>query len=108
MYPFSISIDEHVPLNMSAGRIFFQGRVNSGFSRGGSKYCCRRVKVVKLDFHHSKLRKQPFLKKCDGKMSNLKILEALLPTPMPLKLRMAKRLRKLAKIHLPIGIYPCT
>jgi len=23
MYPFSISVDEHVPLNMGAGRIFF-------------------------------------------------------------------------------------
>ena len=24
MYPFSISIDEHVPINMSARRIFFR------------------------------------------------------------------------------------
>jgi len=80
MYPFSISIDEHAPLNMSAGRIFFQGRVNSGFSRGGPKYFCREGKVAKLDFHHSKLRKQPFLKKCDGKMSNFKILERPWPS----------------------------
>jgi len=88
MYPFSISIDEHVPLNMSAGMIF---------SRGGPKYFCR-VKVAKLDFHHSKLRKQPFFKKMWWENAL-----ALLPTPMPLKLLMAKRLRKIAKIYSPIG-----
>jgi len=36
MYPFSTSIDEHVPLTMGAGS-FFQGGANSGFSRGGPK-----------------------------------------------------------------------
>jgi len=36
MYPFSISIDEHVPLKIGAGRIFFQGGGNSRFSRGKS------------------------------------------------------------------------
>ena len=41
----------------------------------GQNIFAGRVKVAKLDFHHSKLRKQPFLKKCDGKMSNFKILE---------------------------------
>jgi len=60
MYPFSISIDEHVPLNMGAGKNFFQVGANSGFSRVGHKYFCRGAKVVKLYFHHSKLRKQPF------------------------------------------------
>jgi len=37
MYPSSISTDEHLPLNMSAGRIFLLGVANSGFSRGGPK-----------------------------------------------------------------------
>jgi len=37
MYPFSISIDEHVPLNMGTGRTFFQGEANNGFSRVGPK-----------------------------------------------------------------------
>jgi len=50
MYPFSISIDEHVPLNMSTGRIFVQGRVNSGFSRGEPKYFCREGKSGKIRF----------------------------------------------------------
>jgi len=35
MHPFSISIDEHVPLNMGARRDFFQGGASSGFSKGG-------------------------------------------------------------------------
>jgi len=48
VYPFSISIDEHVPLNMGARRNFFQGGASSGFSRGCGK-------VAKLYFHHSKL-----------------------------------------------------
>jgi len=34
MYPFSISVDEHVPLNMGSGSFFFQTRAKSGFSRG--------------------------------------------------------------------------
>jgi len=66
MYPFSISIDEHVPLNMSAG-IFFPGRANSGFCRSGPKIFCRGENVAKLDFHHSQTRKQPsknVMRKC--------------------------------------------
>jgi len=37
VYPFRISIVEHVPLNMGARRNFFQGGASSGFFRGGSK-----------------------------------------------------------------------
>jgi len=43
MYPFSISIDEHVPLDMGAGRIFFQGGANSGLSRGGPKIFLQEI-----------------------------------------------------------------
>jgi len=57
VYPFSISIDEHVPLNMSARRIFFQGRVNSRFSRGGPKYVCREGKSGKIRFSPLKTKK---------------------------------------------------
>ena len=63
MYLFSISIDEHVPLNMGTGRTFFQGEANNGFSRGGPKIFLKGAEVVKLHFHHSKLRKQYFCKK---------------------------------------------
>jgi len=59
MYPFSIAIDEYVPLNMSAG-ICFQGGANSGFSKGGLKIILQGgQKVAKLDFHDSKISKQP-------------------------------------------------
>ena len=40
MYPFSVWIDEHVPLNMGAGSIFFQGGTNKWFSRVGPKIFC--------------------------------------------------------------------
>jgi len=60
MYPFSISIDEHEPLNMGAG-IFFHGGANSGFSKGGPKIFLQGEgqKVAKLYFRDSKKRKQP-------------------------------------------------
>jgi len=62
--------------------------------------------VLKLHFRHSKLRKQYFCKKIHRKMSNFKILGALapLPTPMPLKLALTKRLRKITKMYLPTSI----
>jgi len=41
MYPFSISIDEHVPLNMSAGRIFPREGPIVDFPVVGQKYFCR-------------------------------------------------------------------
>jgi len=40
LYPFSISIDEHVPLNISAG-IFFPGRTIVDFPKVGQKNFCR-------------------------------------------------------------------
>jgi len=89
-------------------RDFFQKGANSGFSRGGPKIFLQgRPKVAKLHFHHSKLRKQSFLAKTDGKMSNFKILVRSwppLPKPMPLKLLMIKRLRKITKIYLPVSM----
>jgi len=99
MYLFSISIDERVPLNMGAGGIF---------SREGPKIFLQGLpKVEKLHFHHSKLRKQPFFAKIDGKMSNFKILVRLwppLPKPMPLKRLIIKKLMKITKIYSPISM----
>jgi len=37
-------------------------------------------------------------------MSDFKILGALDPTPIPLKLIITKRLRKITKIYLPISV----
>jgi len=39
MYSFSISVDEYVPLNMGAERIFFQAGAKSEFSRGSDVGC---------------------------------------------------------------------
>ena len=204
VYPFSISVDEHVPLKMGAGRIFFRQGPKVGFPgtmvqevgvqgwkrtpksfdllKSGQKwrptlfefkkwcptcaekhmnpfleatpkrvlygrkfvskshtklfgqvwgtsgknpshaqkFACsytyvqglpknifaRGLKVAKFHFHHSKLRKQLFCKKFDGKMSNFKTL-GVLPssqTPMPLKLFITKTLRKITKIYLLISI----
>jgi len=63
--------------------------------------------VAKLHFHHSKLGKKLFFAIIDGKMSNFKILVRPwppLPKPMPLKLLMIKRQRKITKIYLPISM----
>jgi len=47
-------------------------------SRGWPKIFLQRgQKMAKFNFHHSKLRKQLFCKKVDGKMSNFKILGGL-------------------------------
>jgi len=49
-------------------------------SRGWPKIILQKgPKVVKLHFHHSKVRKQLFLQKIDGKMSNFKILGGACP-----------------------------
>ena len=86
-------------------RDFFQEGANSGFSRGGPKIFLQgRPKVAKWHFHHLKLRKQTLFAKIDRKMSNFKILVRPwppLPKPMPLKLLMIKRLRKITKTHFP-------
>jgi len=54
MYPFSISIDKHVPLDMGAGRIFSRDGPTVDFPGVGQKYFARGPKVAKLHFHHSK------------------------------------------------------
>jgi len=54
MYPFSISIDEHVPLNMGAGRIFSRKGPIIDFPGVGQKNFAGGPKVAKLHFHHSK------------------------------------------------------
>ena len=48
---------------------YVQGLAKNIFAEG--------PKVAKFNFHHSKLRKQLFCKKFDGKMSNFKILGGL-------------------------------
>jgi len=54
MYPFSISIDEHVSLDMGAGRIFFRDGSIVDFPGVGQKYFAGGPKVAKLHLHHSK------------------------------------------------------
>jgi len=50
MYPFRISIDEHVPLDMGAGRNFSRDGPIVDFPGVGQKYFARRPKVAKLHF----------------------------------------------------------
>ena len=107
MYLFGISIHEHVPLTWVLDLDFFQGRASSGFSRGGSKTFLQGPKVAKLHFHHSKLRKQPFLQKHDEKMSNFKILGGVGPlfdAHVP-KTSHDKKSEGITKMYLPINIY---
>jgi len=53
---------------MGAGKIFFQGVANSGFSGGGPQLFLQAgPEVAKLHFHHSKVRKQFFSKNLMGK-----------------------------------------
>jgi len=58
MYPFSIWIDEHVPLNMGAGSIFSREGPIMDFPGLGHKYFAGRTEVAKFHVDHSKLRKQ--------------------------------------------------
>jgi len=50
MYPFSISIDEHVPLNMGAGILFFQERSIVDFQGVGQQYFAGEAKSGKITF----------------------------------------------------------
>ena len=64
VYPFSISIDERVPLNMGAGGIFSREGPIVDFPGVGQKYFCREWPIAaKLRFNYSKQRKQPFFAK---------------------------------------------
>jgi len=63
MYPFSISIHEHVPLYMGAGLGFFQGRASSGFSRGGSKIFLQGAKNGEVTFPPLETKKTTFFAK---------------------------------------------
>jgi len=109
MYPFSMSTDEHVPLQHvdrwactpkhERRKDTFQGWVNIFLQEG--------TNVAKFDCHHSKPGKQPFYQKIwweNVKLQNAGAALAPLLTPMPLKLLMTKRLRKITKIYLPICI----
>jgi len=72
----------------------------------GQKYLCRGPKVEKLHFHHSKLRKQPFLQKYDEKMSNFKIRGGVRPlfAAHVLKTSYDKKAEGITKMYLPISI----
>jgi len=107
MYPFSILMHEHVPPNMVAGLGFFsrEGPVVD-FPGVGQNNFCRAPKVAKLHFHHSKLRKQPFLQKYNEKMSNFKIREGVGPlfdAHVP-KTSYDKKAEGITKMYLPISI----
>jgi len=72
----------------------------------GQKYFCRGPKVAKLHFHHSKLRKQPFLQKYDEKMSNFKIwggVGPLFDAHVP-KTSYDKKAEGITKMYLPISV----
>jgi len=105
MYPFIILIDEHVPLNIGAGRIFFREGPIVEFPGVDQKYFVGMAKSGKITFSPLETKKTTFFAKIDGKMSDFKILGALDPTPMPLKLITKKRLRKITKIYLSISVY---
>jgi len=62
--------------------------------------------MAKLHFHHSKLRKQPFLRKYDEKMSNFKIrggVGPLFDVHVP-KTSYDKKAEGISKMYLPISI----
>jgi len=62
--------------------VFFQERANSRFFQGSVKiFPGRKQKVVKFDFPHSKLRKQPFLLNIQ-KFQNAEGVKVQTPTPM--------------------------
>ena len=70
----------------------------------GQKYFCRGLKVEKLHFHSSKLRKQPFLQKYYEKMSSFKIQGSVGPffdANVP-KTSYDKKAEGVAKRYLPI------
>ena len=62
------------------------------------------AKSGKITFSPLETKKTTFFAKIDGKMSDFKILGALDPTPIPLKLIITKTLRKITKIYLPISV----
>jgi len=105
MYPFSISIDEHVPLNMAAGRIFSREGPTVDFPWVGEKYVCRGAKSAKIYIFPTETKTTNFItKNLMGKCQTSKYwVLTPLPTPMTLKLLLAKRLRKITKIYLLIS-----
>ena len=107
MYPFIILIDEHVPLNIGAGRIFFREGPIVEFPGVDQKYFVGMAKSGKITFSPLETKKTTFFAKIDGKMSNFKISVRPWPPlskPMPLKLLMIQRLRKITKINLPMSM----
>jgi len=78
MYPFSISVDEHVPLDMGAGRNFSRDGPIVDFP-GVGKNILQGAKSGKITFHHSK-KTTFFCKIFDEKLSTFKILRDLVPS----------------------------
>ena len=63
MYPFSVWIDEHVPLNMGAGSIFSKEGPISDFPGLGQKYFARGNRSGKITFWSLETWKKIFCKK---------------------------------------------
>jgi len=74
VYPFSISIDERVPINMGAGGIFSRKGPIVDFPWGGPKNFSWAAKSGKVTFSPLVTKKTTFFAKIVGKMSNFKIL----------------------------------
>ena len=69
-------------------------KVGQNFFAGGGQ------KVATLDFHDSKIRKQPSkMRQENVKIQNPRAALASLSTIVPLKILMAKRLRKIKYIY---------
>jgi len=64
MYPFSISIDEHVPLKMGAGRIFSKEGAVVDFPGVGQQYFCKGAKSGKITFSPPETKETTFLQTC--------------------------------------------
>ena len=79
MYPFSVWIDEHVPLNIGAGSIFFQVGTNNGFSRVGPKTFSRAKQTWQNYILTTRnLENNFFAKKIDGKTDRICLLKEIL------------------------------
>jgi len=81
MYPFSISINAQVPLNMGAERIVSRQGPNVDFPGVGQKYFYKGAKSVKISFSPLETKKTTFFaKKLSGKCQISKSWGYLTPT----------------------------
>jgi len=105
VYPFSVSIDERVPLNMDAGGILSRKGPIVDFLGVGLKCFCRVAKNGKIKFSPLDTKKTTFF--CKNWWENVKFqnLGASLASTSEAnapEISIMKRLRKITKIYLPI------